>query len=572
MGGAASKKGSASGDAPDGGNQKGSGGGGASGGSKKAAGASSPGGTVEAVVCKVEDMKDGEMKEVEIGKGKALLVKEFGEFSAIGHKCTHYGAPLVKGVLCNGRVRCPWHGACFNTKTGDIEDFPGLDSSPAFEVKVDGDNVIVKANSKDLESHKRIKTMACHSPEEEKTILIVGGGAAAALCAETLRQEGFKGCVILATKEVNLPYDRTKLSKALESTGESLALRKPDFYSVYDIDVRTEMEAKSVDTGMHTVTFTNEQSINYDQLLVATGGTPRKLDIPGSDLKNICLLRTPEDGKTMAEVGKGKDVVIIGSSFIGMEVATYFQGKATSVSIVGRGSVPYGASLGEEVGKALQKLMEGKGIKFYMNANTAEFKGEDGQVTSVVLQDGQSLPAGLCVLGIGVVPATGFLEDSGLVLNNKKAVTVDKFMRTNKPNVFAAGDIADFPLCCIGEERVNIGHWQMASQHGRIAALNMLGLEVEVESVPYFWTSLFGKSVRYAGYCAGFEEVVIKGNLDELKFVAYYIKDGKVTAVASMSSDPIVSQFAELLASGKDLAKSEIESDEPDWPKQLSEK
>ncbi|XP_072163491.1 apoptosis-inducing factor 3-like [Diadema setosum] len=524
---------------------------------KNGTGTHAPG--LEAIVCKVDDMKDGEMREVDIGTGKALLVKELGEFSAIGHKCSHYGAPLVKGALCNGRVRCPWHGACFNTKTGDIEDFPGLDSVPKFEVRISGDDVIVQANPEDFLSHKRVKKMVTCSPDDEKRVLIIGGGAASVTCAETLRQEGFKGQLIVATKEKHLPYDRPKLSKALSSTADSISLRNADFFSIYDIDIKTEQEATSIDTVLNSVSFSNGDSISFDNLVVATGGRPRSLGIPGSDLTGVCLLRSPEDGNRIAELAQGKNAVVVGTSFIGMEVAAYLAGKAANVTVIGRGSTPYQATLGEKIGAALQKLSESKGVRFIMKSGVSEFKGEDGVLKEVILTDGQSVIADVCILGVGVTPATDFLRDSGISMTSGGAVVVDKYLKTNKPNIYAAGDIASFPLAMADSKEVSIGHWQIAHAHGRVAALNILGQKVEMDSIPFFWTQIFGKSVRYAGYNEGYDDIVIIGDPDELKFVAYYLKDEVVTAVASMNSDPVVSQFAELLASGQELTKSEIQ-------------
>ncbi|CAH1232283.1 AIFM3 [Branchiostoma lanceolatum] len=523
---------------------------------------------IEVKVCKVSDMQDGEMREVDVGGGKALLIKEDGEFSALGHKCTHYGAPLVKGVLCNGRVRCPWHGACFNAKTGDIEDFPGLDSLPKFEVTVENDNVVVKTNKKVLEKPKRMKEMSCHSPDNDTVYLIVGGGGAAIACAETLRQEGFKGKVVMATKEPHLPYDRPKLSKALDSTGEALALRDKNFFSVYDIEVLTEKEATSVDCPSKVVTFADGQTIAYDKLLIATGGKPRPGTSPGSDLQNVCLLRSPADGNYISQQGRGKNVVIVGTSFIGMEVAAYFAGKASSVSVVGVSSTPFGRVLGEQVGSMLRKMHEEKGVKFYMNSGVVEFKGENGKLKEVVLQSGETLPADLCVVGIGVTPNTEFLSDSGIEIT-KGALDVDKTMQTSQDHVFAAGDIAHFPLPMADGEKVSIGHWQLAKAHGRCAALNMLGQGVEFNSVPFFWTMQYGKSLRYAGHGAGFEDVVIEGSLDDMQFVAYYVKGDDVLAVASMNRDPVVAQAAEIMHSGRTLSRADAEAGSDSWKSQL---
>nr|XP_006821120.1 PREDICTED: apoptosis-inducing factor 3-like [Saccoglossus kowalevskii] len=468
---------------------------------------------VEAVVCKVDDLKDGEMREVSVGSGKALLIKEHGAYSAIGSKCTHYGAPLV-------------------------------------EIK--NDNVVVKTNKKALEKNRRIKSMSTRLPEEDKTFLLIGGGAASEVCAETLRQEGFKGRVVIATKEKYLPYDRPKLSKALSSTAASIALRDKDFYSVYDIEVSTDMEAVAVDTMMNSVKFKNGESINYDQLLLATGGTPRVLPIPGHDLKNVCLLRTPDDANFIADHAKGKKVVIVGTSFIGMEVAASLTDKTSYISAVGLENVPFELAIGEQ-------MLEEKNVTFYMNNSVKEFHGENGQLKSVELKSGENLPADLCVVGAGVIPSTDFIKDSGLTMNTRNQLVVNKYMRTNKPNVYAAGDIVEFPLTMANDEKVNIQHWQIAHMHGRTAALNMLDHDIETHSVPYFWTMMLGKSLRFTGYNVGHDDVIIDGSTEELKFVAYYTKGENVVAVASIGADPTVSQAAELFSAGKEITKTELQ-------------
>ncbi|KAJ8044206.1 Apoptosis-inducing factor 3 [Holothuria leucospilota] len=469
----------------------------------------------------------------------------------------------MERVLSNGRVRCPWHGACFNTKTGDIEDFPGVDSIPCFKVRVEGNDVIVQAQKKQLQSHKRIKKMSLKSADDDKVFLIIGGGGAGLMCAETLRQEGFGGRIVIATKEKYLPYDRPKLSKAMESSAESIQLRKEDFFQVYDIEVKVEHEAVSVDTELNSVKFQNGDALSYEKLLIATGGLPRKLDIPGNDLKNICSLRSPDDANYIALSGKERNVVVVGSSFIGMEVASFFTGKARSVTVIGRGPVPYATSLGEQIGGAVLKLAESKGVKFHMNCSVREFKGENGVLSSIVLTTGENIAADLCVLGVGVNPCTDFIQGSGVQLSSKNYVVVNKHLCTNNSDVFAAGDIVEFPLHYNNDLAVNIGHWQIAHYHGRIAAFNMVGHEVEVETVPFFWTAVFGKNIRFSGYNHGFDDVIISGSLVELKFIAYYARGDYVVAVATLNSDPVASKFAEFLASGKRLKKSQVMSAEP---------
>uniref|UniRef100_A0A4W5M8I2 AIF family member 3 n=1 Tax=Hucho hucho TaxID=62062 RepID=A0A4W5M8I2_9TELE len=486
---------------------------------------------VEASVCHVNHLEL-------LWLGRALLIKEHGEFSAIGHKCPHYGAPLVKGVLSKGHVRCPWHGACFNIATGDIEDFPGLDSLPTFQV-----TFLVRF---DLQSQKRSKAMArCSAVINSSTgfshILIVGSGPAGLVCAETLRQEGFTDRIVMCTMDKYPPYDRPKLSKSLESTAEQLRLRSIDFLQAHDIELLTEKEAVAVDVKTKAVTFQDGSRMEYRKLFIATGSKPKPMNYKGQDVRNVFHLRTPEDANNVARLANNKNAVIVGTSFVGMEVAAALTDKAHSVSIIGIEAVPFRKALGEKVGKAIMKLKE------------------------VVLKSGKVLRADVCVIGTGSGPATGFLKQSGVHMDSKGFVPVNKAMQTNIDGVYAGGDIVTFPFPGRSNKKVNIPHWQMAHVHGRVAALGMMGRPTEIKTVPYFWSAMFGKSLRYAGYGEGFDDVVIQGDVDELKFVAFYTRSEEVVAVASMNYDPIVSRVAEVLGSGKTIRKRDVETGDMSW-------
>uniref|UniRef100_A0A8K9UL16 Rieske domain-containing protein n=1 Tax=Oncorhynchus mykiss TaxID=8022 RepID=A0A8K9UL16_ONCMY len=510
------------------------------------------------------------MREVDLGSGRALLIKEHGEFSAIGHKCPHYGAPLVKGVLSKGHVRCPWHGACFSIATGDIEDFPGLDSLPTFQVRVEKDKVIIRANKQDLQSQKRSKAMArCSAVINSSTgfshILIVGSGPAGLVCAETLRQEGFTDRIVMCTMDKYPPYDRPKLSKSLESTAEQLRLRSIDFLQAHDIELLTEKEAVAVDVKVKAVTFQDGSRMEYRRLFIATGSKPKPLNYKGQDVRNVFHLRTPEDANNVARLANNKNAVIVGTSFVGMEVAAALTDKAHSVSIIGIEAVPFRKALGEKVGKAIMKLFETNRVKFYMLNEVSEMVGHHGQLKEVVLKSGKVLRADVCIIGTGSGPATGFLKQSGVHMDSKGFVPVNKTMQTNIDGVYAGGDIVTFPFPGRSNKKVNIPHWQMAHVHGRVAALGMMGRPTEIKTVPYFWSAMFGKSLRYAGYGEGFDDVVIQGDVDELKFVAFYTRSEEVVAVASMNYDPIVSRVAEVLGSGKTIRKRDVETGDMSW-------
>ncbi|KAM3934092.1 apoptosis-inducing factor 3-like isoform 2-T3 [Leptodactylus fuscus] len=510
------------------------------------------------VLCKESDMKDGEMREFEVQGQSILLVRHNGVFSAVGNKCSHYGAPLSKGVLVGDRIRCPWHGACFNVRNGDIEEYPGLDSLPCFKITVENGSVCIVTSKKALESAKRVKPMSDRSAGDRSTVVIIGSGPAALVCAETLRQEGYTGRIIMVTRETNIPYDRTKLSKAMNAKAAEIYLRPIEFYKEHEIEVWTEKEVVSINTDDARVKFKDGSFLQYSQLLIATGSRPRELKCPGSTFKNVFYLRCPEDANAISEAATSKNVVIMGSSFIGMEVAAFLSDKASSVSVIGKSDVPFQAVLGKQIGEVVMKLLKERGVNFYMRTEVREILGSDGQVKEVILRNGTRLPADVVVAGIGVIPVSNFLKGSRVAVSTKGEIYVDQFMRTSVPDVFAAGDVVSFPLAMMDGHRTSIGHWQMAHAHGRIAALNMLNKQVPVNSVPYFWTSLLGKSIRYAGYGEGYTEILMKGTLEELKFLAFYLKDDIVVAVSSMNFDPIVSQVAELIFTGKRITKKDV--------------
>ncbi|XP_009467904.1 PREDICTED: apoptosis-inducing factor 3-like, partial [Nipponia nippon] len=513
--------------------------------------------TITDEVCKEDDVGDGELWEVMVGGCPVLLVRNKKEFSALGSKCPHYGAPLSKGVLKGERLRCPWHGACFNIKTGDIEEYPSLDCLPCFKVTVEDGKVFVTAKKKDLESGLRVKDTSKRCPLNRDTVLLLGGGAAALVCAETLRQEGFTGRIIMATKEKHVPYDKTKLSKKMNLKAEDIYLRKPEFLDARGIEVWTEKEAASVDFQKQKVCFVDGCSQKYNQLLIATGSHSSSLEVPGADLQNVCVLQTPEDSRKILELATGRNLVIVGASFVGMEIAAFLSDKAGAIAVVEKKEFPFQTALGPHVGGVTMKMLQNKGVKFYMKTELCELKGKGGKVTEAVLASGEKLPADVVVVGIGVFPNSAFLRGTSIARDDSGAILVDLRMQTNIPNVFAAGDVVSFPVALLNGDRSSVRHQQVAEAHGRIAALNMLKKEKELHTVPFFWTMMLGKRISYAGCGQGYTDTVVKGSLEHQKFLIFYIRDGFVTAAASLSSDPLVPLIAEVLYSGKQISKEE---------------
>ncbi|XP_075760593.1 apoptosis-inducing factor 3-like isoform X2 [Pelodiscus sinensis] len=523
-------------------------------------------GSVTEMVCRESDVREGELREVEMAGHRVLLVRSQTEFSAVGSKCPHAGAPLSKGVLAGNRLRCPWHGACFSIRSGDIEEYPTLDCLPCFKVRVEAGKVFVTARKQDLEAGRRLKAMSEPCRGNEDTVLLLGGGAAALVCAETLRQEGFTGRIIMATKETHLPYDRTQLSKAMGKAPESLYLRQQDFFGAHGIEVWTGREAVRVDTQGQKAHFQDGASQRYDRLLIATGSSPRQLGCPGSDLQGVCSLQSPEDAHRILQLAAGKRVLILGASFIGMEVAACLSDKASTVSVVGREAFPFQAALGPHVGGVAMRMLQNKGVTFRMGAEVAELRGKGGKVTEAALASGETLPADVVVVGIGVTSNSAFLKDTPIAMDPGGAILVDLFMQTSVPRVFAAGDVASFPVALAGGTPSPVRHWQVAQAHGHAAALNMLKQQKALQTVPFFWTSLLGNSIRYAGHGAGYTDTVVKGNPEQLEFFVFYIKDDYVIAAASLNFDPLVSVVAEALFSGRQISKAEAQSWDTAWP------
>jgi len=504
------------------------------------------------------ELKDGQMKEVAFGsEGKILLSRLGDKVYATSAFCTHYGAPLAKGVLAaDGRVVCPWHGACFNICTGDIEDSPAPDALHSFQVKVSDGQIHVTANPSDT-----LKTNLARAPKLTTAetsgagVVIVGGGSATFHAVESLKEHGYAGPITILTKERHTPIDRTKLSKAIITDASKIEYRTASVLKIqYSTNIRIGVTVTSVDFAKKQVTLDGgKDSVLYDKLILAPGANPRKLPIPGAELDNVYTVRGVESTKKVdAAAQEGKRMVVIGSSFISMEiVAALSKRKLASIDVIGMEEAPFELVLGKEVGKALQKYHESQGVKFHMKTKIEKIipKEDDESLAGGVVVNGETLPCDFVIMGVGVAPATQFLKDSGMSLEKDGGVRVDEYLRVpGYADVYAVGDIAHYPQAATGEIR-RIEHWNVAGNHGRAVGKTIAGSPQPFVKVPIFWSAQ-GQNIRYCGIGMGYDDIFIKGNVDELKFIAYYIKDGKVVAVATMQNDPVVSSSSELLRLG----------------------
>ncbi|QRV79193.1 apoptosis-inducing factor 1 [Ceratobasidium sp. AG-Ba] len=517
--------------------------------------------TKSIAVLDASELKDGQMKEVAFGEGKVLLSKIGDKINATSAFCTHYGAPLAKGVLTNdGRVVCPWHGACFNVCTGDIEDAPAPDALHSFKAEIQDGKIVVTA---DPEKTTKEKNLVLQSYRRLVPRLQALNPAWSLSEAEV--EHGYNGSITLLSKEEYAPIDRTKLSKALITDPSKIEWRSADVLRErYGITFRPGTVVTGIDTSAKTVTLNGSETLKYSNVVLAPGGIPQAPPIPGADLGNVFMLRTVQNAKDIDSVlQEGKRIAFIGSSFISMElVAVASKRKLASLHVIGMEEVPFERILGKEVGAGLMKFHANNGVQFHMKSKTDKLSGS-GTVSSVSITDSSgkstSIDVDAVIMGTGVVPATDFLKSSGFNLEKDGGVAVNELLQVKgleSAGVYAIGDIAHYPQVPTGNLQ-RIEHWNVANNHGRSVGKTIAGSPQPFNKVPVFWSAQ-GQQLRYCGTGKDYDETIIKGNPDEMKFVAYYVKGDKVIAVASMQSDPVVSKCAELMRLNKMPSPNEI--------------
>lgn len=512
------------------------------------------------------EFEDASMREVKIEGGAAVLVhRHQGEFFVTSPACGHYGAPLRKGISSAGgrggppTVTCPLHDATFDLRTGQVVRGPSVDGIAVYKSEVkngvlfaDLPPELVAGTGK---HPKVLKQMSKRKSSDKRVFALLGGGPASLAAAETLRQEGFTGRIVMVTREPHLPYDRVQLSKALDKPVEKLLLRPESFYKDYDIEVIRNASVTKLDTKSQNVHYatgeSQKETLHYDKVLVATGGTPRKLFVPGSDMKNIFTLRTPEDAAKIAQLAKkGQKMIVVGGSFIGMEVASSLAKKGCDVAVIAMESVPFERVLGKKVGASFARKLQKEGVEWFGTSQVRLFRGNEA-VNGVELEDGEVLPADAVVVGAGVLPNTRFVE--GLSLDKNGAIVVNPLLQAEAcDNLFAAGDVCAYPALRTGQ-RVRIEHWDVAMQQGRVAAQNMLGKFQPFTTTPFFWSGLFGNlNLRFVGHAPeALDRVIIEGDVSNMEFISYYTEDDEIRAVATVNKDPVAVACAELMRRGQ---------------------
>ena len=474
------------------------------------------------------DFAEGGMILGQVAGEAVLLARSGGAVFAIGAECSHYHGPLAEGVLVADTVRCPWHHGCFSLRTGEALRAPALDPVACWRVEERDGTIYVREKLEPAAPPGRTATRS--GPE---SILIIGGGAAGNAAAEMLRREGYAGPVTMLSADDDGPYDRPNLSKdylAGNAPEEWIPLRPPEFYAARAIELKLSARVVQIDPGAREIRLADGSRHDYGALLLATGAAPVRLTIPGADLPHIHYLRTLADSRAIVSAaGAAHRAVVIGASFIGLEVAASLRTRGLEVHVVAPETHPMERVLGAEVADLVRRVHDEHGVVFHLGTTPASFERRH-----VTLQSGERLDADFVVVGIGVRPETALAEQAGIAVD--RGVTVDAYLQTSVPGIWAAGDIAKWPDQLTGE-KIRIEHWVVAERQGQTAARNMLGAGERFDAVPFFWTQQHDLLLCYAGHAAKWDRVEIDGSLAAKDCTVTYRDGGRKLAVLTIGRD-----------------------------------
>jgi NADPH-dependent 2,4-dienoyl-CoA reductase/sulfur reductase-like enzyme/nitrite reductase/ring-hydroxylating ferredoxin subunit len=489
---------------------------------------SGPGGADLTQGVAIDTLADGQMIGGHVGDDAVLLARRGGDFFAIGATCTHYNGPLAEGLLVDDTVRCPWHHACFSLRTGEALHAPAIAPVACWATEVRDGKVYVKEKV-EREPRRRV-TPARDAPGK---IVIVGGGAAGFAAAEMLRRERYDGSIVMLSDDAAPPVDRPNLSKdylAGTAPEEWVPLRDENWYAEQDIDLRLNTSVKALDLAAGNVALSDGNTIAYDRLLLATGAEPVRLPLPGMDLPHVHTLRTLADSRAIiAQATSAKRAVVMGASFIGLEVAASLRTRGVEVHVVAPDKRPMERVLGAAFGDFIRALHEEHGVIFHLEQTATAIERE-----RVTLANGSTLDAGLVVVGVGVRPRLQLAQAAGLAID--RGVRVDEYLQASAPNVYAAGDIARWPDPHSGAA-IRVEHWVVAERQGQIAALNMLGARQRFDAVPFFWSQHYDVPINYVAHAASWDDIAVDGDIAKRDCAVRYVKNGRVLAVASIYRD-----------------------------------
>ena len=477
----------------------------------------------------LDRLPEGGMLLGHVGNEQVLLVRRSPEVFAIGAHCTHYGGPLVDGLVVEDTVRCPWHHACFALRTGDAIRAPALSPVTCWRVEQRDGTIFVREKRGQPKPEPSGKPVS-KSPDQ---IVIVGGGAAGFAAAQMLRRERFEGRIVMLSDDAAAPVDRPNLSKdylAGKAPEEWVPLRPDSFYAENGIDLRLKTSVVSIDARAREVSLSGGGKVPYDRLLLATGAEPVRLSIPGADRPHVRTLRSLADCRVIIECAKSaRRAIVMGASFIGLEVAAALRARRIEVHVIAPDKRPMERILGAQMGEFVRTLHEEQGVIFHLEDLASAIEDD-----RVLLKSGGELEADLIVAGIGVRPRTGLAEQAGLAID--RGVLVDAFLETSAPGIFAAGDIARWPDPRTGEN-IRVEHWVLAERQGQTAALNLLGHRERFAAVPFFWSQHYDVSINYVGHANEWDELAVEGDIAGKDCLLRFKRQGRTLAVASIFRD-----------------------------------
>ncbi len=475
----------------------------------------------------VSGLADGSPFAGTVGDDEVVVVRSGDRFFAVGGRCTHYRGKLADGLVVGDTIRCPLHHSCFSLVTGEALRAPALDPINCWKVEQRDGKVFVR---------EKAEPPMSSSPRLDKnpsSIVIVGGGAAGIAAADMLRREGYTNPLTIISADQDAPVDRPNLSKdylAGEAQDDWIPIWPPELYAERRVELLLGSRVSAIDPAARTVSLENGARREYGALLLATGADPVHLEIPGNNADRILYLRTFTDSRAIVErAGAAKRVVVVGGSFIGLEVAASLRNRGVDVDVVAPESVPLERVMGADLGRFVQRLHEAHGVVFHLGQTVASIEGR-----MVRLKDGTTLEADFVVLGVGVRPSTALAERAGLALD--RGVTVNEYLETSADGVFAAGDIARWPDPHTND-RIRVEHWVVAERQGQVAARNMLGRRERFDAVPFFWSQHYDIAIRYVGHAEGWDSVRVDGSLDKQDASVSFYKNARRLAVATVSRD-----------------------------------
>jgi len=462
-----------------------------------------------------------------VGEEAVLLVRQDGRVFAIGAQCTHYHGPLAEGLIAGDRIRCPWHHACFNVRTGEAMHAPAIAPLSTWKVEEREGRIFVREQRP---AEKRASNIASPAPQR---VVIVGGGAAGFAAAEILRREGFAGELTMLSNDSDAPVDRPNLSKdylAGSAQEDWVPLQPDDFYRDNRIDLRLKTDVVSIDTKARRLATASGEMVAYDRLLLATGAEPVRLNMPGADQPNVHTLRSFADCRAIIKQAKGaRRAVVIGASFIGLETAAALRARNIEVHVVAPEKRPMERILGPAMGDFIRALHEEHGVTFHLGDTVAAVEGNTAR-----LKSGGTLDADLVIVGVGVRPRLALAEQAGLKID--KGVAVDTFLETSVPGIYAAGDIARWPDRH-SKQNIRVEHWVVAERQGQTAAHSMLGQRRPFDAVPFFWSQHYDVPINYVGHAENWDSIEVDGDIAARDCLLRYKLGGRTLAVASIYRD-----------------------------------